>query len=161
MNAAEKLKQLQDKVIKTIENLEASEFFEKIPDVIRDRTRNGYGITKDGGKIKLLPKLKPSTILRRERLDRNGQLSSETAPFFSNITETGTTLDALKFKKVGKKYVIDFDNRRKRNGKSPTEIKDALEKIGFVFFGLAAEEREQLEQNLAKKINKEIKKIFQ
>lgn len=160
MSASETLKQLQAKVIKTIENLEASEFFEKIPDVIRDRTRDGYGITSDGGKQKNLPSLAESTIARREYLDRKGRLSPETAPFFSNFTESGKTLDALMFKKVGKKYVIGFDGRRSRNGKKPSEIKDFGEEKGFKWFGLTANEREELEQNVARKIEKEVAKIF-
>lgn len=160
MTASEKLKQLQQKVIKTIENLEASEFFEKIPDVIRDRTRNGFGITKENGTITQLPGLKESTISRRVTMDKQGRLSPHTAPFFSNVTAEGVMLDSLIFKKVNKKYVIGFDNRRKRNGKSPEFIKDKLEGIGFKFFGLAKSERAELEKNVAKKMEKEIAKIF-
>lgn len=160
MKAGERLKQLQNKVIKTIENLEASEFFEKIPDVIRERTRNGYGITRENGNIVSLPELKESTIKRRERLDRDGRLSPETTPFFSNLTESGKMLDSLMFKKIGKKYTIGFDDRRTRNGKKPSEIKDFVEEKGFKFFGLAREERDQLESDIAKKMNKEIAKIF-
>lgn len=159
-SAQDTLKKLQAKVIKTIETLEASEFFEKIPDVIRTRTREGHGITYDGGKITTLPKLKESTIDRRLSLDNAGKLSNKTAPFFSNLTERGILLDSLMFKKVGKTYTISFDERRKRNGVKPSEIKDFLEEKGFVFFGLAATERAQLEANVAKKLEKEIKKIF-
>lgn len=160
MAAKETLKQLQARVIRTIENLEASEFFEKIPDVIRERTRNGYGITKNGGEMTTLPKLKESTISRRVSLDNQGRLSNKTAPFFSNLTESGQMLDDLKFIKVKKTYTIGWDERRKRNGLSPTELKDELEKKGFKFFGLTADERKTLEEQVFKKIEKEIKKIF-
>jgi hypothetical protein len=160
MNAEQKLQQLRKELSNAIDRFEASEFFEKMPDVIRERTRNGYGITGDNGKIVSLPDLAESTIMRREYLERKGELSNETTPFLSNFTESGTTLDALKFKKEGKKYVLSFDNRRKRKGKTPEQIKNYGEEKGFKFFGLAKSEREQLMKNVSEKLEKAVKKIF-
>lgn len=160
MSASESLKALQKKVIKAIEDAEVSEFFEKIPDVIRSRTRNGYGVNSSGN-IVLLPPLAESTIDRRRSLENNGRLSGETTPFFSNLTESGNLLDAMRMKRTGKlKYEIAFDNRKKKNGLTPEQIKDYLEEKGFVFFKLANSERKKLEDNVAKKMQKEIEKIF-
>lgn len=156
------LKKKQQQVIDAISQLEVSEFFQKIPDIIRDRTRAGAGLTTtDGsGKTKTLKALKQSTMIKREYLERTGQLSDETAPPISNLTESGALLDSIKFMKRGKKYVIDFDRRFKSNsGKSPDQYVDFVEE-DRPFFGLSKDEREELERNIAKKIELEIKKIF-
>lgn len=160
-SAAATLKQLQNKLDATIKNIEATEFIANVPEVIRERTRNGYGITRDDGKIVSLPALKESTINHRIRMDDRGELSRETTPFFSNLTAEGILLDSMRSRKIGaNKYEVAFDNRRKRNGKSPEQIKDYLEEKGFVFFGLAKQEREQLNEKVAAKLEKEIAKIF-
>jgi phage gpG-like protein len=164
--ANSKLKDLlakqQQQVIDTISNLEVSEFFRKIPDVIRDRTRAGFGLTSlDGeGETKSLKALKESTMIKREYLERKGQLSDETAPPVSNLTESGALLDSIKFMKRGKRYIIDFDRRFKSNsGKSPDQYVDFVQDER-PFFGLSSDERQQLEDDLAKKMEEEIKKIF-
>jgi hypothetical protein len=156
-NPSDQLKEMKNKIIKIIENVEASEFFEKIPDVIRERTRNGYGVFN--GKLKLLPALKESTISRRTSMANNGELSSETTPWLSNLTMRGIMLDSLKFKKVGKKYTIGFDNRRSKNGVSPEQVKNYVEEKGFKFFALADVERDELQKNVGRKIEKEVAKL--
>ena len=161
MKPDEQIRRLKQKINDVIKNAECSEFFKPIPDMLRARVRAGFGITaKDSkGKLTQLDDLAESTIIHRERLERRGLLSSETAPMISNQTESGNMLDSIIFKKNGNKYEIGFDNRRKKNGVSPEQIKDYNEDNGRLWFGLTADERDKLQKNVGKKIEKEIGKL--
>lgn len=160
MTPSDKLRELQTKIMTELDNVSFDEYFEPIPDIIRDRTRDGYGITEDNGAKRNLKKLAKSTIIRRELLDRQGKLSSETTPFTSNLTQSGQMLDSITLKKIsGKRYNVVF-NEDRDDGETNAQLKRWNEKKGRVFFGLTKAERRTLERNVQKKINELVKRLF-
>jgi hypothetical protein len=64
-------------------------------------------------------------------------------------------------KKTGKKkFELKFDGRVRNNGLTMDQIRQFNEEKGRIFFGLTKSERKQLTENVAKKINEVIKKLF-
>ena len=61
-------------------------------DVVRARTRRGYGVKKNEEKKEKLAKLKPSYVTKREKMSN---LSEKTTPGKSNLTLSGKMLDSL------------------------------------------------------------------
>lgn len=61
-------------------------------EIIRTRTRKGFGSDKPGGSNPKLARLAPETVKARKKK----RLSSSTSPSKSNLTETGKMLDNLK-----------------------------------------------------------------
>lgn len=155
-----KLKRLRDELIKSVDAIEVDEFFEPLPDIIRDRTRQGFGITQDGGAKKNLKKLAKSTVVGRELKDRKGKLSKDTAPPVSNLTETGQMLDSIVLKKIkNTKFEVVFEEKRD-DGKQNSDLVKYNADKGRTFFGLSKSERRTLERNVTKKVNELFKKIF-
>lgn len=156
----ETLRKLQRKLTEALDDVEFDEYFEPIPDIIKERARGGQGITKDGGAKKNLKKLANSTMLGRELLERKGRLSSETSPVTSNLTQSGQMLDSIRLTKVnGKKYIVEFEESRD-DDKLNTDLVKYNEEKGRTFFGLTKTERRTLERNVQKKINALVKKTF-
>lgn len=83
---------LEDAVSKT--NLKP--LANKAADLIRIRTRVGYGVSKSGSPKEKLKELKGSTKKSRNTKKKRGLLSDETSPSKSNLTETGKLLDSIK-----------------------------------------------------------------
>lgn len=95
---AKDFKKNTNKILDELED-EMDDVGEVIIDLIKNRTRKGYGVDANyGSKGKLAP-LQPSTKEYRKRY--RGKLSSETKPKKSNLTFTGSMLDSLKAKVKG------------------------------------------------------------
>lgn len=62
---------------------------------VRRRTRLGRGVQRTGARSFKLAGLKESTIRSRRRTQNAGELSTDTSPTKSNLTETGQLLDAI------------------------------------------------------------------
>lgn len=160
MKASDQLKKTRDKVLKAIEDIEFDEFFEPMPDIIRSRTLDGYGITQDGGSKKNLKKLAKSTIIRREYLDRQGLLSDNTTPVTSNLTQSGQMLDSIHLEKVNsRKYRVELEDDRD-DGESNNQIRKYNEQKGRTFFGLTKSDRRTLERNVQKKLAVLMRNLF-
>lgn len=67
-------------------------------DLIRLRTRLGYGVTDTGAKRQRLKKLSPITVAFRKQARKMGELSDQTTPGKSNLTYSGQLLDSIKSK---------------------------------------------------------------
>jgi|LakMenEpi03Aug12_release.lakeMendotaPanAssembly.Ray.scaffolds.fasta_scaffold259405_1 hypothetical protein len=81
-------------------------------DIIRKRTRKGFGVKKNGGRLEVLDKLSRSYIKFRRR--NSSRLSAFTSPGKSNLTFTGEMLNGLISKRSGKSVTITFDSSRNR-----------------------------------------------
>jgi hypothetical protein len=81
-------------------------------DIIRNRTRECYGVKKNGGRRQGLANLSPSYIKFRRR--NSSRLSAFTSPGKSNLTFTGEMLNGLISKRSGKSVTITFDSSRNR-----------------------------------------------
>lgn len=74
-------------------------------EIIRERTRRGYGVAKQGGGQSRLKPLAKSTIKKRQYLAKRGLLSGLTSPATSNLTLTAQMLDSLSVVNVTKNTV--------------------------------------------------------
>jgi hypothetical protein len=80
---------------------------------LKDRTRGGQGVKKEGGNASRLKPLSAGYIRQRAR---DARLSSETTPSTSNLTRYGDMLDSLYFKIVNGQLIVDVrgeDNVKK------------------------------------------------
>jgi hypothetical protein len=68
-------------------------YAEEAANLIKTRTRRGYGVASDGGPAQRLKKLSPEYVDHRKRT--RSALSSETSPGKSNLTYSGQMLDSL------------------------------------------------------------------
>jgi len=105
------IKKIRDKILKktfTRSNLE--KIAESIKDDIKKRTRLGYGVENNGDRKKKLAPLAESTKKSKRR--RKGQLSNQTTPSRSNLTDTGEMLDSLdssaKVRSTSAELIIGF-----------------------------------------------------
>lgn len=127
-----------------------------IINMIRIRTRLGYGVSEnDGRKKKLLP-IKESTIEERKRLRKHGRLSEETAPTRSNLTRTGELLESLTYKisKVNFLTILIPNRKHKNSNATNAEIAGYQEKAGRVFFKLSSQELNQIKREAVKEIKR-------
>lgn len=82
-------------------------------DIIRKRTLQGYGVSKQGGSKQRLKPLSGNYIKFRQRNRR--RLSSFTNPSKSNLTFTGQMLLGMVQKREGKSVIITFDSQRNKD----------------------------------------------
>jgi hypothetical protein len=71
-------------------------------DMVRQRTRLGYGVESFGGPQQKLKPLAPRTVDNR----RKKQLHGDTSPRKSNLTATGELLDSIDFRISGGKIEV-------------------------------------------------------
>jgi len=151
------IKELMKKLEKAREELQDNvvEVGNEAADLIRKRTRLGYGVSEQGGKKTRLKKLddgnpkKPYTKRRRQL-----ELSGNTTPAKSNLTQSGAMLDDLEATKTSKgKAEIDF-----KTEESKDKAKWNTDK-GRPFNNLSKSEYNQLKEIIQKKIEKILKKL--
>jgi hypothetical protein len=104
---------------------------EKVVDIIRTRTRRGYGVTGSN-----LTRLKPLSKLHVE-FRKTQRLHPETSPGTSNLTLTGELLDSMTVKSSRNGFSIFFKGAR--NEKVVGHVSETRP-----FFGLAKSETEEI-----------------
>lgn len=133
--------------------------------IIRERTRGGEGLNrKDGRQLKPLAPLTDTTI--RLRSEKN--LSSETSPSTSNLTESGRMLNSLTSKVEGTTAVVTFKSDAMAQR---AEYQTRTDKKGFGgqvlknkrkarhFMGLSKNEEKDLTEFVNQEIEKELNKL--
>jgi hypothetical protein len=157
MKASEKLRQLQIKSQRVLEDLANDGQFDylltQIPEQIRKRTRLGKGVDDKGGNIKLNP-LTELYVERRKKLPLSGQ----TTPKKSNLTATGQMLESIKGTRQGLKFIFSFIGNRK-DGKTNNEVASYAPKLGRPFFNLSNTEKNGISRGIRKLINDALKKL--
>jgi len=154
---------LKNKLSETIrDNLQVNTNFYRtlgdyIVQVIRNRTRQGYGVDVPRGTKKPLKPLSSKYINYRIKYKN---LSSETNPGTSNLTLTGHMLDSLTSIATNKYVRIDFtDKFAKDKAKWNAESKEKR-----IFMNLSSDEYKDISEivkdYLLEKINLAIKKEF-
>lgn len=83
-------------------------------DLIVERTRQGFGVSRTGAKQKPLKSLSPPYIDHRKA--NRSKLDSTTSPHRSNLTFTGRMLRSMRVKKVSNRLVSWGPNKRRRKG---------------------------------------------
>jgi hypothetical protein len=147
MKPSEKLRLTQQKIKKKLNDISLKQQMEDVPKIIKERTREGFGISGGEGRKKKLKELAESTIKSR----RSKKLSSETTPSTSNLTETGKLLDGIKVKSSNKKTVQIVSGRE--------DVRDYIEK-DRKFLGLTKGELTELDKKMEKLINELILEEF-
>lgn len=110
--------EVMEEVKKILEKLKSPESLKelgtKVIDMVRNRTRLGYGCSKDGKKEKLDALSDPYVKQRRNR-KKKGTLSSLTSPAKSNLTLTGDMLKNMDYKVDKEQLVIEFSDEFSTN----------------------------------------------
>lgn len=157
MKASEKLRQLQIKSQRIVEDLankgEFDFLLKEIPEQIRKRTQLGKGVDDSGKNIKLDP-LSELYVERRKKL----KLDSNTKPKRSNLTATGQMLRAIFGTRQGTRFIFSFKGSRE-DGKTNDEVASYAPKLGRPFFNLSNTERVGVQRKLAQLIRNALKKI--
>lgn len=121
-------------------------------DLVRKRTRLGSGADKPKGSKQKLKPLSPEYKKQRKRMKKNGELSNNTTPAKSNLTQTGQMLDDLQ--------AIDATKTSVKVGFKDEHAKQKAEWVSEdrPFNNLTKAEVKQLEQELVAKLEKELTK---
>lgn len=119
---------------------------------VRTRTRVGKGVDSPGKSAKPLPKLKESTVARRKRDQKTGNLTGPGArPARSSLTRTGDMLDAITPKWAeGKAEVVIEGAEENRKAR---EVQD----LGFTFMNLSRGELDGLARIIKEEVRKKLK----
>lgn len=132
-------------------------------DLIRRRTRLGYGVKKEGGTKGKLKELSDSYKARRRK--KASELHSETTPARSNLTYTGQMLDSIYAQRVSlNEFVLSLRPYRKpvptkkKNAKkrqlTNEQVAEFNEQKGRTFFNLSRSELRQVEIELRESVRK-------
>src|SRR4051812_22970465 len=105
-------KNLQKSLEKLVSKSELDPIAQEMAQIIKVRTRLGYGAKANGESKQKLAPLKDSTIAGRKRKQKAGKLSNATAPTKSNLTDSGAMLDSLKGRAVNQLIEIRPEGER-------------------------------------------------
>lgn len=139
------LEKLFDSLDKTVDDITSNATLEDIgraiAEIIRVRTRLGYGVSRQGSKR---TKLKPlSDMYKAYRRQNRRRLSPETSPNKSNLTFTGQLLDSLTFKAGRGKLRVEPSGRR-RGGLTNLKLAEHVTDQGRPFLNLSDNELKQI-----------------
>jgi hypothetical protein len=124
-----------------------------LADKVKNRTRLGRGVKKDGAASHALPKLKEKTVVNRKRLKERGKLTGPGAtPAKSGINRTGTTLESMTSKVTQNSIEIKLDSSGERVTKELIGLSDE-----FTFMNLSKPEIKFAESFIENAINKVLK----
>lgn len=128
-----------------------------IANMIRKRTRLGYGVKDNGEARYKLDSLEDSTIDTRNRLKKRGELSPLTSKGKSNLTMTGQMLDAIKWvaSKMSIRVFID-DSRRNDSEETNKKIAEYVSEKR-PFFKVSDSEIRQIKREAVKLIKESLK----
>lgn len=151
MSASDDIK----KVMKALENIQKEvekdfiDVGEEAVELIKKRTRLGYGVEDQGKSKTKLKRLSPEYIDQRKRKKPTGP----STPAKSNLTDSGDMLDALEAKeKQGNKVEIGFKNsKEEKKAKYVSEDRP--------FNNLSKAEVKQLQKKIEKSLQDAINKI--
>jgi len=153
------LKKFQDKIDKALDQLTTGDSLKSIgafeAELIKRRSRLGFGVPEDfGPKVKFEP-LAPSTIKARKKK----QLAAETSVNKSNLTETGQLLNDIVAKIKGRETIIGHTkDRNKKIGAFHQEGGGNLPQRRYL--GLAKEDLKQIKAKLQDNFNEILNKLF-
>lgn len=130
-----------------------------LTEIIRRRTRLGYGVEKTGQPKQKLQPLASSTVRSRARKKSHGALSEKTSPKKSNLTETGQMLDSLRGRAINKLIEIGPTGDRNKKLTAYHQLGNAkLPKRRFL--NLAREDIRQLTAVMQDRFSIILEKVF-
>ncbi len=125
-------------------------------DLIKKRTRLGYGVEKDGANKTKLKGIKDKTIEQRQRKKKMGLLHNNTTPKKSNLTDTGQLIDAIG-SRATQRYGEVFISEKRKDRAVNSDIVEGQSDMGRKFFNISNAEYKQLERELRKILRGRIK----
>lgn len=126
-------------------------------DMIRRRTRQGFGVRSFGGAKE---RLKPLSERYKEyRRENRRKLSPETSPGKSNLTFTGQMLDSMQIvsESKGIAKIGPYGQRRLGGGRNE-DVAKWVEENGRPFLYLTGQESQRLESDLAQALERRLGK---
>jgi len=158
-------KKIVSQVVDSIDSQDMTMLGKFIANMIKVRTRLGFGVRENGVEREKLKELKgrprpyKSTIHQRELDSEKGRLSKETTPTKSNLTRSGRLLDS--FKVVAKKLGVIIsipDTSRPDSRATNAEIARYNEEKGRPFFHVSSSEIRQIKREAARIIKSKLGK---
>lgn len=125
-------------------------------DIIYQRTKRGFGVTSDRSNNpskRRLKALSPGYIQQRRRRGVRGAFGSTN---FSNLTNTGQTLDSIQIKTKRGEFTLLIPNTRRDDGKTNREVAQHVRK-DRPFFAFTRAEQRILELTAQRIINRIVK----
>lgn len=145
-----------DKIQKELAKDAVPELGMQMADEIKKRTRLGYGVSKNNGSKERLESLSEQYKRARSRMD----LSGETSPNKSNLTQTGSMLDSLEPVRTGEYSIQVTPTGNDSNGISNADKASWLTEQGRPFMFLSKPEIIRLKNTLSNHLDTIIKKLF-
>lgn len=145
-----------DKILDKLDQEVVQDLGDQAATDIKTRTRAGYGVDSNGGSKQRLEVLSESYKTQRRRME----LSGDTSVSKSNLTQSGSMLDSLKFKRVSK---FKGEVAPEGNGPDgmPNELKAAyVSEQGRPFLFLSKPEIKRLQETLKKRLVTIVKDLF-
>lgn len=144
-NISRVLKGIRDRFDRAADSKEMRRLGDKAAEMIRIRTRLGYGVPRDDAKRRKLKSLQPTTIEQRILLSQRGLMSQFTRPRRSNLTATGQLLDSLQtIKARGKQVIIGPKGSRWDTDLTNPEVSEFVSRQGRPYLHLTALEVKKL-----------------
>lgn len=153
MSVQTDLAEFQKKLEKQIKQKLDSKFMLELGaeaiEIIKTRTRAGFGVKKSSGVKEELKALSDKYIQQR----RNMRLSRFTTPETSNVTQTGKMLASLRARKVGDSIEVGPGKQQRSDSEHTNEeIAEFLLAQGRVFMNLSKQEFQELLRIAKKKL---------
>lgn len=183
-NSVKGAKRLQDAMNQAIDQILSPENMRKIgkqaADMIKLRTRLGFGAVKDGAEKEKLKPLTKTTIEQRKgniaffkspstgkpipyKPDSNGakiQLSNQTSPSKSNLTRTGQLLDSEQVISASRANVAIGPKGGRNDGKTNEKVAQYVTDAGRPFNNLSKVEVKRLQDAIKKDLRDRIKRLL-
>lgn len=149
-------KHLQDKLQDAVDHVTSKTYMNELGnDLIKDiqkRTRLGYGVEESLGKQAKFKPLAESTKKSRKYKKRKGELSGDTSPAKSNLTETGDMVKDLYIQTKLNKLELKLKTQLSRDKAGWNEEK------GRTFLNISGPQYKQLVKTIQKTISEKLKK---
>jgi hypothetical protein len=150
--------QLSKAIETVVQRQNFKKYMDKAADLIKVRTRLGYGVKKNEDAKTRLDDLSPEYVKQRQRMRRAGTLSEKTNPKKSNLTKTGQMLDNIVGVADGDaEGHIEFKGSRSDSNLTNAELAEEMNKTR-PFFKLSNLEVKQLTDAIRKDLLAEVNK---
>lgn len=128
-------------------------------ELIRERTRRGFGVPDGSNAQSRLKPLAESTKKSRRSKKKRGKLSSKTSPGKSNLTDTGQLLDAL-YGRLNSRRVAEIALKSRRRGGGSNDEVAFFVSAERQFLNFSKSELKKLDDFLSDRINQEFDKAL-
>lgn len=146
-------KELEKQIAESISASKLTPIAKKVSQDVKDRTRQGKGVSQDGGTEQPLKELSDSYKAQRARLKQLGKLSPDTNPDTSNLTQKGGMLDTLSGTARNGSIEVSVSTQNQKKAQH-------VDAGGRPFMHLSADEISDLEKSVSDSIESELNKHF-